>query len=208
MRFVKQIWVMILIVVILGVCITVIHWLGTREKQSIYLSQPTPSPHVQALLKTSSTSLQSSGQAVPIAVWKTYINQKYGFSFQYPSEAKVTVTNDIHSQFYLTLTHADEEIDLYIRPGQSHMFASPTGTYTLNNLTWQVIPSGGRYCDAGQCGTTPRSYQFFRQEPCNQSNIILGMDNTICGHTFEFALKNPEDIIIKTILSTFTFTSH
>src|SRR5437016_1891845 len=115
----KQIWVLILIVLILGVGITAIYWLGTREKQSLKLSQPATSPHALALLQTSSTPVQSSGQAVPTAQWKTYVNQKYGFSFQYPIEAIVTVTNDIQSQFYLTLTHADEEIDLNIRPGQS-----------------------------------------------------------------------------------------
>ncbi|SRR6266487_2564115 len=206
MGFFKPTWMKILIVVILVLAVDSIaaYLLGTRPS----ISQPTPSPHALALLQTSSTPLQSSGQPVPNAQWKTYRNHQYGFSFQYPSEATITVTNDIQSQFYLTLTHAEEEIDLNIRPGQSHTFASPTGTYTVNNLTWHVIPPGGRYCDAGQCGTTPQSYQYFRQEPCNQSNIILGMENTICGHTFEFALKKPEDITIKTILSTFTFTSH
>jgi hypothetical protein len=103
MGFFKQTWVLKLIVLILGVGITVIYWLGIREKQSIYLSQPTPSSQAQTITRFSPTIVQRSptflpssiGQTASNANWKTYTFNKYGFSFDYPSKYSVTTANDL-----------------------------------------------------------------------------------------------------------------
>jgi hypothetical protein len=95
MRFFRQTWLKILIVVIMVLVIgsTAAYLTGTRQNQPNTFSQPTPSSQALTSTRFSPTIVQpsltslptSSGQTNVIPGWKTYINNTYHYSLSYPS---------------------------------------------------------------------------------------------------------------------------
>jgi len=99
MRFFRQTWLKILIVVILvlGVGRTAAHLFRTRQNQLNAFSQPTPSSQVLTGTRFSPTIFQPSLTPLPdrlraigsTASWKTYVNTG-GWQIKYPPDWRVT----------------------------------------------------------------------------------------------------------------------
>jgi hypothetical protein len=100
MEFFRPTWVKVLIVAILVLVVgsTVIYSLGTRKNQPNAFSQPTPSSQALTGTRFSPTIVQPSLISFPpgseqvdsTTIRKTYTNDLYHYSFQYPNDWGIT----------------------------------------------------------------------------------------------------------------------
>ena len=92
---------------------------------------------------------------------KPYKNTKYGFSFNYPNEFKLS-EEETPKQFILQLTSQNEELSIDIQISEQASFASSLSksikTINKNVITWTVYPPS-YYCDMGMCGDTSIAYE-------------------------------------------------
>jgi hypothetical protein len=100
-------------------------------------------------------------ESTPSETWNTYVNEDYGFSFDYPQEVLLDVQTEGPFQ---VVVHDDPEAPFYVRATRDYLpnellyflEAPSTGATTIGDYQWQVhvLPNG--YGDA--VGTSPPIY--------------------------------------------------
>lgn len=171
----------VLLVLLFVLVIGGAYYFGKQKGSISTVTQSSPSP--LASIPTNET-----------ANWKTYSNNKYGFSFSYPEEFNVVVKNDTEAQFLLNIISDSEEYDLDIdsieRSGKYPLGTQPESSKIFNGNTWETLPSIP-FCDAGMCTNTLLMYQYTGKK-----------------YRYDFIFRNPTDLTSSSeeILSTFKFT--
>ncbi len=143
----------------------------SNTQQTISSPQPTPTP---------STTPDET------ANWKTYTNNKYSFSFKYPSSFSLTTRNT--NKLIVILEDSKGEFDLISEPYSDNFKNShPNKTVTINNIKWDVFSSAGS-CDG--LTACPQIIPYYRTI---RNNLI---------YDFTFGLREED---LTPILNTFKF---
>lgn len=160
----------------------------TNEHSSTVNQQP---------LSTTSPNTQTMSKPIPsadeTANWKTYSDNKYGFSFKYPQNAVIDSVTTGDLGHYVSVKSSTLDLTVSVDslgydPGS--LGADRVWTVIVNGITWK-----GRYDRANKCTS-----------PCPAATLL---DAQIKNHTigYHFRGENVSDEMVKNYLSTFRFTN-
>ncbi len=177
-------------------------------KQQIDNQQPTPSDLVAKVITISpSPALSPKPTTDPVADWKTYTNDKYNFSFKYPSgwdyrEVSSKTQNTID---YLQVTLAKSEHFSPIPKGNPSVMISITETTDESKLSVYQITEVIKTIVIGGMTAEEREHKT----PTVDSKYITFFRNNV-AYEFESRMHSQDSehqSIFDQILSTFKFTN-
>jgi len=175
-----QVKVLIVIILVLVVGSTTAYLLGTRQNQPNAFSQPIPSLQVPSGTRFSPTIVQPSLTTLPTSMdqttttgWQTYTNNKYGFSFDYPSKYSVTTANDLGVGL---VDKANGQYEIFVTPEFVLSLDENARNQTFSDF---AAKQAMEYCKAS--GSEGQSYcdKVTQQTP-------LQNQHQLTGHKFYF----------------------
>lgn len=166
----------IIILVLVGITVLTgsAYYLGTRKSETLRDRLIKQNPEVVfPPIQPNPTNKPLASNDRPnmtdeTANWKTYVNNKYAFSFKYPHAlnlVEIDKANELNISFKKDLKESYVLFDLYVKPKDNKsMNPISNKIVTINNLSWEIFYPGGSCTGLTVCPQGIPYYQSIKND--------------------------------------------